>query len=355
MRRHFKDLFSDQGYEWFRATSPAPGLHLFSPPVLSAEKQRVLLAYHYMLPMHLRPGRKCPQCECVFEEDNLREILHHVVSQCKAQNQKTYLHNGLRDIVYSYALTAGMLVDREKAFVLGPKDLRRPDDVLFKRLGHDHIPTALDLTVVLPRSLKKAESEKFRALGFKDPEFLVPKDGGLAPLVPLTDPEGEFPELRFAPAAFDYLGRVGPWAKWILNEIAQALATSCSVTVEEAYTHLRRYLSQYIAYNLATRINACLNSRPLPSMRGAWQKILKAARITARKRDRKYAKPALQSPPEVVPEVTSSPVTDPSVVADVADVVVSDVPVPDPTPAPAPPAPAPCPPVPSPLLPAPRP
>jgi hypothetical protein len=267
--------------------------------------------------------------------------MHHVVSQCKAQNQKTYLHNALRDIVYSYALTAGMLVDREKAFVLGPKDLRRPDDVLFKRLGHDHIPTALDLTVVLPRSLKKAESEKFRALGFKDPEFLVPKDGGLAPLVPLTDPEGEFPELRFAPAAFDYLGRVGPWAKWILNEIAQALATSCSVTVEEAYTHLRRYLSQYIAYNLATRINACLNSRPLPSMRGAWQKILKAARIKARKRDRKYAKPALQSPPEVVPEVTSPPVTGPSVVADVADVVVSDVPVPDPTPAPAPSAPAP--------------
>jgi hypothetical protein len=61
----------------------------------------------------------------------------------------------------------------------------------------------------------------------------------------------------------------------------------------------------------------------------------------ARKRDRKYAKPALQSPPEVVPEVTSPPVTDPSVGADVADVVVSDVPVPDPTPAPAPPAPAP--------------
>jgi hypothetical protein len=50
---------------------------------------------------------------------------------------------------------------------------------------------------------------------------------------------------------------------------------------------------------------------------------------------------ALQSPPEVVPEVTSPPVTGPSVVADVADVVVSDVPVPDPTPAPAPSAPAP--------------
>jgi hypothetical protein len=41
-------------------------------------------------------------------------------------------------------------------------------------------------------------------------------------------------------------------------------------------------------------------------MRGAWQKILKAARIKARKRDRKYAKPALQSPPEVVPEDTST-------------------------------------------------
>jgi hypothetical protein len=200
----------------------------------------------------------------------------------------------MRDIIYSYALTAGMPVERELANLLGAHDARRPDDILFKRLGHDHIPTALDLTVVLPRSLKKAESEKFRALGFKDPELLAPKHGGLAPLVPLTDPDLEFPELRFTPAAFDYLGRVGPWAKWILNEIAQALATSCSVTVEEAYTHLRRYLSQYIAYNLATRINACLNSRPLPSMRGAWQKVSKAGRIKARKRDRKHAKPALQ-------------------------------------------------------------
>jgi hypothetical protein len=62
-------------------------------------------------------------------------------------------------------------------------------------------------------------------------------------------------------------------------------------------------------------------------MRGAWQKILKAAPIKARKRDRKYAKPALQSSvPEVSPWSFCA--------ADVADVIVSDAPGPDPTPDP---------------------
>jgi hypothetical protein len=307
-RDHWEALLKAQGNEWFRAYN-SPDLHIFPDVPLRRDQQRVQLQLMYRLPMKYNGDLICSGCQenLGSDEDRAR---HHIEYVCKAHNQKSSLHNSIRDSFYELVKLAGLPVDKEKAGLLDANSLKREGDIVIYKTGG---PTWLvDFTTCQPGKYEEAEEKKFHNLGFFKGLTVEEKSmamrsmrnrtdpGAVPPLIPLPDNAEEddsdeedgavrprWVNFALVPVAIDHAGNFARFAKFFVQFLAESLSDRYCINPDYISAYIKRFVNRLIAYHVSDRILATLRHRSDPDLRRLFYKSLAAAKSISRQRDRK--------------------------------------------------------------------
>ena len=178
----------------------------------------------------------CPKCDAVLDK------LSHHAAVCVAGGERTLRHNAVRDVVFDWAVRAGLAPEKERAGLLPPhasedasSARRRPADVYLPSWAGS--PAALDFAVTAPQR-QETLAQAGKEAGAAAADYARHKEAHLG-----TAAACAAQGITFRPMVVETTGHWERQASALLKQLAGAVATRSGEDAAPVHASLLQELS----------------------------------------------------------------------------------------------------------------